>query len=271
MPELPEVETTRLGVAPHLEGRKVSRVLVREPRLRWPVPPILAETLTGQRLSEVSRRGKYLLFRFPRGTLIVHLGMSGSLRIVTPDSTPQKHDHFDLLMSGGKCLRLRDPRRFGAVLWTDAPPEAHPLLAHLGPEPLDGGFDGDYLHHQGKHRKVSIKQLIMDSKIVVGVGNIYANESLFRAGIHPGRASNRISGPRYERLVSAIKSVLQAAIAQGGTTLRDFQREDGQPGYFAQQLQVYGKAGQPCPACGTTLKCSTLGQRSTTHCPRCQR
>ncbi|MET0028595.1 MAG: bifunctional DNA-formamidopyrimidine glycosylase/DNA-(apurinic or apyrimidinic site) lyase [Candidatus Thiodiazotropha sp.] len=271
MPELPEVETTRRGVAPHLEGRKVTQVLVREPRLRWPIPQTLAEQLTGQTLRQVSRRGKYLLFGFPRGTLIVHLGMSGSLRIVTRDTAPQKHDHFDLLMSGGKCLRLRDPRRFGAVLWTDAPPQAHPLLAHLGPEPLDEGFDGDYLYQQGRHRKVSIKQLIMDSKIVVGVGNIYANESLFRAGIHPARASNRISAPRYERLVAEIKSVLLAAIVQGGTTLRDFQREDGQPGYFAQELQVYGKAGEPCPVCGTTLKGTTLGQRSTTHCPRCQR
>ncbi|MEJ2407009.1 MAG: Fpg/Nei family DNA glycosylase [Candidatus Thiodiazotropha sp.] len=244
MPELPEVETTRRGLAPHLEGRKVAQVLVREPRLRWPVPPTLAERLTGQRLRQISRRGKYLLFGFPNGTLIVHLGMSGSLRIVARNTKPQKHDHFDLLMS---------------------------LLAHLGPEPLDEAFHGDYLHQQGRHRKVSIKQLIMDSKIVVGVGNIYANESLFRAGIHPGRASNRISRSRYESLAVAIKAVLQAAIIQGGTTLRDFQREDGQPGYFAQELQVYGKAGAPCPACGTTLKGSTLGQRSTTHCPHCQR
>ncbi len=271
MPELPEVETTRRGLAPHLEGRKVAQVLVREPRLRWPVPPTLAERLTGQRLRQISRRGKYLLFGFPNGTLIVHLGMSGSLRIVARNAKPQKHDHFDLLMSGGKCLRLRDPRRFGAVLWTEAPPTEHSLLVHLGPEPLDEAFHGDYLHQQGQHRKVSIKQLIMDSKIVVGVGNIYANESLFRAGIHPGRASNRISRSRYESLAVAIKAVLQAAIIQGGTTLRDFQREDGQPGYFAQELQVYGKAGAPCPACGTTLKGSTLGQRSTTHCPHCQR
>ncbi len=271
MPELPEVETTRRGVAPHLEGRKVTQVLVREPRLRWPIPSTLAERLIGQTLRQVSRRGKYLLFGFPRGTLIVHLGMSGSLRIVPRDSAPQKHDHFDLLMSGGQCLRLRDPRRFGAVLWTEAPPETHPLLAHLGPEPLNKDFDGNHLYQQGRRRKVSIKQLIMDSKIVVGVGNIYANESLFRAGIHPGRASNRISEPRYERLATEIKSVLQAAILQGGTTLRDFQREDGQPGYFAQELQVYGKAGEPCPVCGTTLKASTQGQRSTTHCPRCQR
>ncbi len=271
MPELPEVETTRRGLAPHLEGRKVTQVRVREPRLRWPVPPTLSQQLTGKRLRRISRRGKYLLFEFLNGTLIVHLGMSGSLRIVTRNTTPQKHDHFDLLMSGGKCLRLRDPRRFGAVLWTEAPPDEHPLLAHLGPEPLDEHFDGNYLHQQGHHRKISIKQLIMDSKIVVGVGNIYANESLFRAGIHPGRASNRISASRYARLVTGIKSVLQAAITQGGTTLRDFQREDGQPGYFAQELQVYGKAGEPCPVCGTTLKGSTLGQRSTTHCPRCQR
>ena len=271
MPELPEVETTRLGIAPHITGHRVTQVVIRQPRLRWPVPGDLPQRLKGRKLLSVERRGKYLLLTFHHGTLIIHLGMSGSLRVLNHESPAQKHDHFDLRLSGGKQLRLRDPRRFGAVLWTDAPPAEHPLITNLGPEPLGDAFDGDYLHSRGADRRVVIKQLIMDSKIVVGVGNIYANESLFRAGIHPTRASNRVSASRYQRLADAIREILAAAIAQGGTTLRDFQREDGSPGYFAQELQVYGKTGAPCPSCGKPIRTKTIAQRSTFFCPACQR
>ncbi|HHI76763.1 MAG TPA: bifunctional DNA-formamidopyrimidine glycosylase/DNA-(apurinic or apyrimidinic site) lyase [Gammaproteobacteria bacterium] len=268
MPELPEVETTRRGIAPLLTGQTVERVVVRQPRLRWPVPDL--EHLTGRRLEAVDRRAKYLLLRFPHGTLLMHLGMSGSLRVLPPDSPPQAHDHFELHL-GGRCLRLRDPRRFGAVLWTDRPPEDHPLLRDLGPEPLSEAFDAGYLHAQAQRRQVPIKQLLMDGKVVVGVGNIYATESLFLAGIHPARACRRIARARIARLVDEVKAVLERAIAQGGTTLRDFQRQDGRPGYFAQELLVYGRAGQPCPRCGRTLKSRLLGQRNTTWCPGCQR
>jgi formamidopyrimidine-DNA glycosylase len=200
----------------------------------------------------------------------MHLGMSGSLRILPTQTGPQKHDHFDMILSSGLQLRLRDPRRFGAVLWTDQPAMDHPLLAALGPEPLDERFDGDYLHAQGKDRRTTIKQLIMESKTVVGVGNIYANESLFRAAIHPGRQCNRISRQRYHALAKAIREVLTEAIAQGGTTLRDFLKEDGKPGYFAQSLQVYGKPGKPCPRCGQGIRIKTISQRSTYFCPGCQ-
>ncbi|ODB93980.1 DNA-formamidopyrimidine glycosylase [Candidatus Thiodiazotropha endoloripes] len=271
MPELPEVETTCRGIAPHITGKKVKQVVIRQPRLRWPIPTDLPQQLKGRKLLNVSRRGKYLLLTFHHGTLIIHLGMSGSLRILTPESTVQKHDHFDLQVSSGKLLRLRDPRRFGAVLWTDQPPSQHPLIAHLGPEPLEEGFNTAYLHERGQRRRVAIKQLIMDSKIVVGVGNIYASESLFKSAIHPTRPSNRISESRYGKLVEAIKETLTAAIAQGGTTLRDFQREDGKPGYFAQQLQVYGKTDQACPRCDSPIRQKTIAQRSTFYCAACQR
>ncbi len=270
MPELPEVETTRRGIAPHLEGRTVKGVVVRERRLRWPVPVGLDRTLRGQRVQGVERRGKYLLIRFASGTLIIHLGMSGSLRVLPAETPPQPHDHIDLCLAD-HCLRLRDPRRFGAVLWTRDDPREHKLIAHLGPEPLSDAFSADYLHQYASKRRVAIKSLLMDSKVVVGVGNIYANESLFMAGIHPQRTCNRISLARCERLVAAVKQVLAAAIEQGGTTLRDFQREDGKPGYFAQQLQVYGRGGAPCVACGRPLKETRIGQRSTVYCGRCQR
>jgi formamidopyrimidine-DNA glycosylase len=270
MPELPEVETTRAGIAPHLEGHAVSRALVRQPRLRWPVPADLNALLKRRKLLAVERRAKYLLLRFGHGTLIIHLGMSGSLRVLPAGTPPDKHDHVDIVF-GQQCLRLRDPRRFGAVLWHEGDITDHELIAHLGPEPLSQAFDTDHLAAAAKGRKVAIKQLIMDGKVVVGVGNIYANEALFQAGIHPQRAAGRIGRARLERLVSAIKRVLAAAIAQGGTTLRDFQREDGKPGYFAQELQAYGRGGLPCPSCGTTLKEIRLGQRSTVYCPHCQR
>lgn len=270
MPELPEVETTRAGIAPHLEGRSVSRVLVRQPRLRWPVPPDLDATLKRRKLLATERRAKYLLLHFAHGTLIIHLGMSGSLRVLPADTPPDKHDHVDIVF-GDRCLRLRDPRRFGAVLWHEGDIGNHALIAHLGPEPLSDAFDATHLANAARGRKVAIKQLIMDGKVVVGVGNIYANEALFMAGIHPERPAGRISPARLARLVDAIKQVLAAAIAQGGTTLRDFQREDGKPGYFAQELQVYGRAGLPCPACGRALKEIRLGQRSTVFCGHCQR
>jgi formamidopyrimidine-DNA glycosylase len=270
MPELPEVETTRRGITPHILGQRVSQVVIRQPRLRWPVPLTIAETLPGERLHQVNRRGKYLLLTFDSGTLIIHLGMSGSLRILAADTVTQKHDHFDLSFANGATLRLRDPRRFGAVLWTCDSPLEHPLLQGLGPEPLDDAFDGAYLQRQAAARRVAVKHLIMDGKIVVGVGNIYANEALFRTGIHPIRACNRIALPRYMQLAEVIKSVLTQAIAQGGTTLRDFHQEDGRPGYFAQELQVYGKTGEPCPRCGSAIRTQVIGQRSTFYCSRCQ-
>jgi formamidopyrimidine-DNA glycosylase len=271
MPELPEVETTRRGIAPHLQDQRVGRVCIRNPRLRWPIPAELPALLKGRKILEVGRRGKYLLIRFHHGHLLIHLGMSGSLRVLDASLSAHKHDHFDLCLGSGLCLRLRDPRRFGAVLWTAEAPQQHPLLAKLGPEPLGEAFDGDYLYQQGKTRRSAVKNLIMDSHVVVGVGNIYANESLFLAGIHPQRACNRISGARYRMLARAIQAVLAAAIEQGGTTLRDFRQEDGRPGYFAQQLQVYGRADAPCPQCGGPINSRTIGQRSSFFCPRCQR
>lgn len=270
MPELPEVETTRRGIAPHICGHRIRRVVIRQSRLRWPVPGDLPSILKGRKLLSVDRRGKYLLFNFHHGTLIMHLGMSGSLRILAPQTGPQKHDHIDLLLSNDLILRFRDPRRFGAVLWTDRPAMDHPLLATLGPEPLDEPFNGDYLHAQGKARRTTIKQLIMDSKTLVGVGNIYANESLFRAAIHPARPCDRISRQRYHRLAEEIRQVLMEAIAQGGTTLRDFLQEDGKPGYFAQSLKIYGKSAEPCPRCGQGIRIRTIAQRSTYFCPGCQ-
>ena len=269
MPELPEVETTRRGIAPHVEGRKVEGVVIRNRRLRWPISSQLTKTLPGQQVHSVERRAKYLLLKMDQGTLILHLGMSGSLRIVSKKTEPQPHDHFDLVFNKG-VLRLRDPRRFGAVIWTRQAVEKHALLKNLGPEPLDESFDGDYLHRLAQRRRGAVKNLIMDGKVVVGVGNIYANESLFLSGIHPGRACNRISLQRYRVLADRIKAVLQAAIQQGGTTLRDFRQEDGRPGYFAQRLLVYGKDGEPCPTCGHAISQQRIGQRSTFYCSRCQ-
>lgn len=271
MPELPEVETTRRGIAPHLLGQRVTRVEIRQPRLRWPIPEALPSLLPRHKIVAVDRRGKYLLIGFRHGHLLIHLGMSGSLRILDADHPPHKHDHFDLCLGSGHCLRLRDPRRFGAVLWTTESPDQHPLLIALGPEPLEENFHGGYLHRQGSSRRCAIKHLIMDSRVVVGVGNIYASESLFRAGIHPARVSNRIAATRYESLAEAIRKVLTEAIAQGGTTLRDFQQEDGRPGYFAQQLQVYGRGAAPCPQCGQPIRQRLIGQRSSFYCGHCQR
>ena len=270
MPELPEVETTRRGVAPYSRGQVVRDVLVREPRLRWPVPANLPALLQGQRITEVERRAKYLLFRTDPGTLLVHLGMSGSLRIIEGDVEPQKHDHIDIVLRSGARLRYNDPRRFGCMLWL-APGGKHPLLDHLGPEPLSNAFDGDLLYRRSRGRKGPVKNFIMDGKVVVGVGNIYANEALFLAGVRPDRAAGRISRARYQALAQDIKQVLTSAIEQGGTTLRDFVGGDGKPGYFAQQLYVYGRGGLPCKRCGAELREVRISQRTTVYCVTCQR
>jgi formamidopyrimidine-DNA glycosylase len=271
MPELPEVETTLRGLSPHLLGARIERLLVRERRLRYPVPPGIEGQVEGQRILALERRGKYLLLALERGTILIHLGMSGSLRVLASDIPPAKHDHLDLRLGGGSCLRFRDPRRFGIFLWTPGPPAAHPLLAHLGPEPLGPGFDGDYLYRCSRGRKCAIKTFIMDAGVVAGVGNIYANESLYLAGIHPARPCGRIGRDRYLSLARQIRGVLESAIEQGGTTLRDFVREDGSPGYFALSLRVYDRAGEPCPGCGMPIRQRRIGQRSSFFCPRCQR
>ena len=271
MPELPEVETTRRGVEPYVSGQRIQKMVVRDRRLRWPVETGLEQQVRGRRIEKVSRRGKYLLLQTEAGTLIIHLGMSGSLRILRSDTAPQKHDHVDIVLSNQQCLRLRDPRRFGCVFWTTADPLQHELLKDLGPEPLSDEFDANYLYATSRKRKVAVKQLIMNSHIVVGVGNIYANEALFLAGIRPGLAAGRISKPRCQKLVDAIKTVLNSAIRQGGTTLRDFTASDGNPGYFQLQLNVYGRGGEPCHRCGTTIKRLHQGQRATYYCPKCQK
>ncbi|OBS09407.1 bifunctional DNA-formamidopyrimidine glycosylase/DNA-(apurinic or apyrimidinic site) lyase [Acidihalobacter prosperus] len=271
MPELPEVETTRRGIAPHLLDRRITDVVVRDARLRWPVPPELGEQLRGQRIGAVERRGKYLLLRTGVGTAILHLGMSGSLRVVPQDSAPARHDHVDIRLAGGMALRLHDPRRFGALLWTVDPPETHPLLKNLGPEPLSDAFDGAYLAACAHGRRTPVKALLMDGRVVVGVGNIYASESLFRAGIDPRRAAGRIAAARHERLAACVREVLVEAIESGGTTLRDFVREDGRPGYFRVNLRVYGRGGEACPQCGAVIRSLVLAQRNTFYCPDCQR
>ncbi len=272
MPELPEVETTRRGVAPHVAGARVAEVRLRERRMRQPVPADLGDILHGQHLRDVERRAKYLLFRFERGTLILHLGMSGSLRVLAPDTPAQTHDHLDLVFDNGACLRLRDPRRFGVVLWTEAPAEQHPLLRELGPEPWDPAFDADYLAGLAKSRSGAVKNFLMDGHVVVGVGNIYASEALHRAHIHPSRPARRVGHARYAALVSAVREVLESAIGFGGTTLRDFTRDDGKPGYFRNELRVYDRAGQACLQCGqATIRSRVIGQRMSYFCPACQR
>lgn len=271
MPELPEVETTRCGIEPHVLKRRIEKVIVRQRQLRWPVPKNLSDKLTGQTISSVARRGKYLLLQTKAGTIILHLGMSGSLTVVDAATKAQKHDHIDIVFSGQRCLRLRDPRRFGAVLWTDADPLQHELLKQLGVEPLDDTFSGAYLYRLSRKRKQAVKQFLMNSHHVVGVGNIYASEALFLAGIRPTIAAGKISQQRYEVLAQAVKQVLRAAIKQGGTTLRDFTASDGKPGYFQLQLNVYAKKGQACSRCGHSIKCIRLGQRSTFYCLHCQK
>jgi formamidopyrimidine-DNA glycosylase len=271
MPELPEVETTRRGIEPHLCGRLVAHVRVREPRLRWRVPPALSRELPGQRIDAVRRRAKYLLLDTGAGSALLHLGMSGSLRVVREAAPAGPHDHVDIVLDSGRSLRLTDPRRFGSLLWTRGDPLEHPLLAGLGPEPLEAGFDGAGLHARARGRRVAIKPFLMDSRTVVGVGNIYASEALFRAGIHPARSAGRISRARMERLAAAVRDVLEDALRAGGTTLRDYSDVEGAPGYFAQDLRVYGREGLPCVRCGAPLRAIVLGQRSTYYCARCQR
>jgi formamidopyrimidine-DNA glycosylase len=270
MPELPEVETTRRGLAPYVVGRSIARVEVREPRLRWPVAKKLPSVLAAARIASLTRRGKYLLFGTDAGTLLVHLGMSGSLRYLPAPTAPSAHDHIDVHFAEGGSLRFNDPRRFGSFLLTKAP-DLHPLLKELGPEPLGADFDADYLAGTSRNRRVTIKQHLMNARVVVGIGNIYANEALFRAGIHPARAAGRIATARFEPLVAAARDVLRDAIEEGGTTLRNFVGGDGKPGYFRGSLRVYERDGLPCVRCGTAIERRVLGQRATYYCPRCQR
>ncbi|MGD2073534.1 MAG: bifunctional DNA-formamidopyrimidine glycosylase/DNA-(apurinic or apyrimidinic site) lyase [Gammaproteobacteria bacterium] len=272
MPELPEVETTRRGIEPHLVGSRIERLIVRQHQLRWPIPRQLPRTVRGAQIIAVRRRAKYLLITTDAGTLIVHLGMSGSLRLLSDNGAmADAHDHVDLIISSGRRLRYTDPRRFGAWLWTPAEPADHALLRHLGPEPLGDDFDGPYLFERSRGRRLAVKSLIMDSRVVAGVGNIYANEALHRAGIHPGRAAGRVGATRYVVLAEAVKTVLMQAIREGGTTLRDFVGGEGKPGYFQQALRVYARTGQPCHACASTVRETRTGQRSSFYCPRCQR
>ena len=270
MPELPEVEITRRGIAPYVEGRTVSAVVVRDRRLRWPVPRDLARQLTGRTVHRVLRRGKYLLMDFGAGWLIVHLGMSGSLRITEPSAKLKPHEHIDLVF-GRVALRLRDPRRFGAMLWTSGDVAAHPLIAGLGVEPLTPGFSGAWLHAATRRRRTGIKPLLMNAAIVVGIGNIYANESLFRAGIAPRTPAARLSRARCDKLAQAVVETLSAAIEAGGSSLRDFVHTDGGSGWFQQQYFVYDRAGLPCRVCGTPIRGMRVAQRSTFLCPSCQR
>jgi len=271
MPELPEVETTRRGIAPALRNRRIAAVQVHDARLRWPIDPALPRRLRGQRIRRVARRAKYLLLELDAGTLILHLGMSGSLRVLDATTPRRPHDHLDLVLDSGLALRFNDPRRFGSCLYTTAPPDEHPLLRHLAPEPLGPGFDADYLHRVTRKRRVATKQLIMNARLVTGVGNIYASEALFRARIAPTRPARRLSHADCARLVRAIRAVLTLAIRSGGTTLRDYVGADGSPGYFRQKLYVYERAGRPCRVCGTPIRQRRQGQRSTYHCPSCQR
>ncbi len=271
MPELPEVETIKRGIASNLEGETIKSVIVRNKKLRWPIPDILSTILPNQSIISVQRRGKYLLCECTKGHILIHLGMSGNLQIMPHDTELKKHDHVDIIFTNGLCLRYNDPRRFGCILWTEEPILEHKLLANLGPEPLAETFNGKYLYDRAKKRRVVVKNFIMDSHVVVGVGNIYANEALFAARIHPERAVNKISLVEYKRLAEVIKRILQVAIKMGGTTLRDFTDSSGKPGYFKQVLQVYGKAGKICEQCGTIIHTKKIGQRATYYCPICQR
>jgi formamidopyrimidine-DNA glycosylase len=271
MPELPEVETTRRGIEPAVSAHVIDRIVVREPRLRWRVPDELPALAAGQRVRQLRRRAKYLLFDLERGSMILHLGMSGSLRVMSAATAPLQHDHVDIVLDSGKCLRFNDPRRFGSLLWTTDDPLQHPLLVRLAPEPLSEEFDAAYLARVAKGRRVAIKQLLMNSQLVVGVGNIYASEALFHAGIRPQRSAARIRQEEFPPLVRSIRKVLRAAIRQGGTTLRDYVNPDGMPGYFRQKLFAYERAGEPCRVCTTPIRRLVQGQRATYFCPTCQR
>ena len=271
MPELPEVETTRRGLEPHARGRRIAALNVYERRLRWPIAPGLARQLAGQRILTTGRRAKYLLLSLESGTLIVHLGMSGNLRVLPAGVPRLPHDHFDLVLDSGTALRFNDPRRFGSLLFTRGDPERHRLLAHLAPEPFDPRFDGDYLWRITRRRRLAVKQLLMNNRLVVGVGNIYASEALFRARIRPRRPARSLSRAECARLARAVRAVLAQAIRAGGTTLRDYLRADGSPGYFRQRLYVYERAGQACRRCRSVVRAITQGQRSTYYCPSCQK
>lgn len=271
MPELPEVETTRRGLLPHVVGRRIRDVVVRNGNLRWPVPADLAGHLKGARVDAIRRRGKYLLFDCCTGHLLVHLGMSGRLTVVDSALPARRHDHIDVRFDGAAAMRLTDPRRFGAMLWVSGKPEDHVLLKDLGLEPLDAAFTGAALEHRARGRRVAVKHFLMDGHVVTGVGNIYASEALFEAGIHPSRSVSRLSLGRWERVAGAVRSTLERALAAGGTTLRDFASADGHPGLFQTKCAVYGREGKPCPRCGARVRSVRQGQRSTFYCPRCQR
>jgi formamidopyrimidine-DNA glycosylase len=269
MPELPEVETTRRGIEPHLVGRTIEGVVLRRRDLRWPVPRAIRSRLPGQRIDAVERRAKYLLLHTAAGSALLHLGMSGSLRVVDPDAPLRPHDHYDVVLDSGKALRYNDPRRFGCLLW-QKPGETHPLLHGMGPEPLGADFSGDWLWNLSRGRKAAIKTFLMDQATVVGIGNIYASEALFGARVHPKRAAGSISRARYARVAEEIRRVLLRAISCGGTTLRDFLAPDGTAGFFEPELYVYDRAGQPCKVCGKPIRAAVIGQRSTYWCPGCQ-
>lgn len=271
MPELPEVETTRRGLVPHVVGRRIRDVVVRNPHLRWPVPRDLRRRLRGEEVLAIRRRGKYLLFDCRKGHLLVHLGMSGRMSLVPQDAPAQRHDHIDLRLEGEHALRLTDPRRFGAMLWLETPAEDHLLLRGLGLEPFESGFTGEALARLAHGRRVAVKQFLMNSRIVTGIGNIYASEALWEARVHPNRSVAEISARRWEMIAAAVRGTLERALAAGGTTLRDFASAQGQPGYFQHEFAVYGRKGEPCRRCRTRIRASRQGQRSTFFCPRCQR
>lgn len=270
MPELPEVETTLRGILPHLIGHSVIAVTVRTAKLRLPLTADLADNLVGHRIQAVTRRGKYLLLSFDSDTLLIHLGMTGHLHLAAPGTPPGKHDHFELTLDNNSLLRLHDPRKFGIVLRLTGDPHLHPLLSGLGPEPLEDDFSAAYLDKISRNRRVAVKQLLMNSRLVVGVGNIYANEALFRAGIAPSRAAGKLTASDCERLVASVRTVLEEAIVLGGTTLQDYFNSEGKPGYFRLELKVYGREGKNCLDCGALLHQSRLGGRATCWCPGCQ-
>lgn len=270
MPELPEVETVKRGITPHIRDQHIESVIIRQPQLRYPIPSHLPQTLSGLKVHSIKRRSKYLLLETDLGHLIIHLGMSGRIHVLTEPPKAAKHDHVDIIFKHGICLRYTDPRRFGMILWTHEDPLQHILLKHLGPEPLTAEFNGKHLFDCSRKRSIPIKQFIMDSKVVVGVGNIYASESLHQAGISPKRNANKIAELRYHSLADKIKSVLSKAIDAGGTTLKDFSAASGKPGYFQQELAVYGREGLACKTCDSKIKKLTQAQRSTYYCPQCQ-
>ena len=271
MPELPEVETTKRGLAPHLVGKRIRTAIVRNHAMRQPIPKRLPRLVAGTTIQSVERRAKYLLIGCGSGTLIVHLGMSGRLWLVDANAPVDTHDHFDLVLENDTAVRLRDPRRFGLVLWQTGDPLAHPLLASIGPEPLSPDFSGATLHEATRNRSAAMKLVLMDSHVVAGVGNIYASEALFRAKINPKLAAHRVSRARYEVLAEKVRETLEAAIQAGGSTLRDYVGGDGRAGYFQNEHLVYDRAGEPCYTCGTAIREIKQGQRATFYCPVCQR